>query len=90
MDAEYRSLRCPPERLALVSSRLENLLHDPTESWLITFSTSAVAVCAVPSRASRLHLVEQPRVLDRDHGLIGESPQQLDVMIGENGPGSGV
>ena len=31
----------------------------------------------------RLHLVEQPHVLDRDHGLVGEGLQQLDVMVGE-------
>ena len=29
---------------------------------------------------SRLHLLEQPHVLDRDHGLVGEGLQQLDVM----------
>ena len=28
-------------------------------------------------------LVEQPRVLDRDHGLVGEGLQQLDMMRGE-------
>ena len=27
-------------------------------------------------------LVEQPRVLDGDHGLVGEGLQQLDVMVG--------
>ena len=30
-----------------------------------------------------LGLVEQPDVLDRDHGLVGEGLQQLDVVIGE-------
>ena len=34
-----------------------------------------------------LDLVEQPRVLDRDHGLVGEGPQQRDVLVGE---GAGV
>ena len=51
---------------------------------LMTFSTSAVAVCccsASESRASRLHLVEQPDILDGDHGLIGKGLQQLDVMV---------
>ena len=28
-------------------------------------------------------LVEQPRVFDRDDGLVGESLEQLDVMVGE-------
>jgi len=27
--------------------------------------------------------VEQPRVLDRDHGLVGKGLQQLDVLVGE-------
>jgi hypothetical protein len=31
----------------------------------------------------RLHLVEQPRVLDGDHGLVGKGLKQLDVMICE-------
>ena len=43
----------------------------------ITFRMSAVAVCR--SSAS-LRLVEQPHVLDGDHRLIGEGPQQLDVV----------
>ena len=30
-----------------------------------------------------LHFVEQPRLLDGDDGLIGESLQQFDVVIGE-------
>ena len=47
----------------------------------ITFSTSAVAVCRSSASCG---LVEQPCVLDRDHGLVGERPQQLDVMIGEH------
>ena len=32
---------------------------------------------------ARLNLVEQPHVLDRDHGLIGEGLQQLDMVVGE-------
>ena len=30
-----------------------------------------------------LHLVEQPHVLDRDHGLVGEGGDQLDLLVGE-------
>ena len=43
---------------------------------LITFSTSAVAVCRSSASCG---LVEQPHVLDGDHGLVGEGLQQLDV-----------
>ena len=32
---------------------------------------------------ARLHLVEQPHVLDRDHGLVGEGLHQLDLLVGE-------
>ena len=47
---------------------------------LITCNTSAVAVCC--SSASRCS-VDQPRVLDRDHRLIGEGPDEFDLPIGE-------
>ena len=50
---------------------------------LIAFKTSAVAVCCCSDSLEiaglRLHLVEQPRILDRDDGLVGESTQQLDL-----------
>jgi hypothetical protein len=32
-----------------------------------------------------LHLVEQPRVLDRDHRLIGEGGGELDLLTGFGG-----
>src|SRR5262249_25167087 len=32
---------------------------------------------------ARLHLVEQPHVLDRDHRLVGEGGEQLDLSVGE-------
>ena len=47
----------------------------------ITLRMSAVAVCR--SSAS-LCLVEQPRVFDRNRCLVGERPQQLNVMIGKH------
>ena len=49
----------------------------------MTFSTSAVAVCccsaSVRSSVRALHFVEQPRILDGDRGLIGESLNQFDL-----------
>ena len=54
---------------------------------LMTRRISLVAVCC--SRASvrsaflRLQLVEQPRVLDGDGGLVGEGLHQRDVALGE-------
>src|SRR3954464_7304634 len=32
---------------------------------------------------ARLYLIEQPHILDRDHRLIGEGPDKLDVVGGE-------
>ena len=32
---------------------------------------------------SRLHFFEQPRVLDRDHRLLGECPQQVHLPVRE-------
>ena len=52
----------------------------------MTFSTSEVAVCcSSASESSRCaaQLVEQPRVLDGDHGLGGEVLHQLDLLVGE-------
>ena len=46
----------------------------------MTLSTSAVAVCCCSGFAQ---LVEQPRVLDGDHGLGGEILDQLDLLVGE-------
>ena len=37
---------------------------------------------------ARLDLVEQPHVLDRDHRLVGESADQLDLLVGEGADSS--
>ena len=34
----------------------------------------------------RLELLEQPYVLDRDHRLVGEGPEELDLALGEGRP----
>ena len=60
---------------ARLDDGVEHRLHVVGER-LITLRTSLVAVCcssdSVSSRGARLHLVEQPHVLDRDHRLVGE------------------
>ena len=33
--------------------------------------------------STRLHLVEQPHILDRDHRLVSECGHQLDLLVGE-------
>ena len=53
----------------------------------MTLSTSAVAVCCCNefgqvARAS-LYFVEQPRILDSDHRLVGKGGHQLDLLFGE-------
>ena len=54
---------------------------------LITLSTSAVAVCCserfLEVACLRLHLVEQPHVVDGDDGLFGERLKKRDLSIGE-------
>ena len=32
---------------------------------------------------ARLHLLEQPHVLDRDHGLLGEAREERDLLVRE-------
>ena len=53
----------------------------------MTLSTSAVAVCCSRElcqlERTCLDLLEQAGVLDCDHGLIGERPQQLRLALGE-------
>jgi hypothetical protein len=53
----------------------------------MTFNTSAVAVCcsgaSVRSRVRGLHLLEQPRVLNGDHGLVGEGSHQFNLLLRE-------
>ena len=54
---------------------------------LMTFSTSEVAVCMLQRLGEvvrlGLHLVEQPRVLDRDHRLVGEGSDEIDLALRE-------
>ena len=76
----------PQSRVAFASMASKTGSSSPGELEM-TCSTSEVAVCC--SSASdklarpRLHLVEQPHVLDRDHRLVGEGSDQLDLLFGE-------
>ena len=51
---------------------------------LMTFRIVAVAVCCCERfgelGGARLHLLEQPRILDRDDGLVGEGLDELDLL----------
>ena len=51
----------------------------------MTLSTSAVAVCCCKRLAqivgALLHLVEQPNILDRDHRLVGEGGDEIDLLF---------
>ena len=58
-------------------SKAERLIAFALRPW-----RSAVAALGEVTRA-RLHLVEQPHVLDRDDGLISERLQQLDLTLVE-------
>ena len=54
---------------------------------LMVLRTSPITVCCWRRLGEigglRLDFVKQPDVLDGDHGLIGKSPNQLDVVRGE-------
>ena len=68
------------------SSMASNTGSSSPGELLMTCSTSEVAVCCSSDSADRgalLHVVEQPHVLDRDHGLVGEGGDQLDLFLGE-------
>ena len=71
------------QALAAVAGSSSNTGCASATELLITRSTSAVAVCC--SSAS-LRLVEQPHVLDRDHRLVGEGLQQLDLVRRRTAP----
>ena len=79
--------RCRAAELTAEAIRVCKTACRSNAERLITFSTSAVAVCccsaSARSRVLRLHLLEQPRVLDRDHRLIGEGLQQIELTLGE-------
>ena len=52
----------------------------------MTLSTSLVAVWYSSDSCGRgagLQFVDQPRILDRDHRLVGEGADQLDLPLGE-------
>ena len=53
-------------------------------SWLIVARNALFASLAASAAArASCGLLEQPRVLDRDHGLVGEGLQQRDLLVGE-------
>ena len=74
-------------RRAARQHRVEHRLQRRAASWLMTLQHVARSRSAAPAtrsaRGARLHLVEQPHVLDRDHGLVGEGGDQLDLLVGE-------
>ena len=65
---------------AALSSIASNTGFSSPGDLLMTLSTSEVAVCCFSNLAQ---FVEQPRVLDGDHGLVSECGDQLDLLVGE-------
>ena len=52
-------------------------------SWLIVARKALLASLAASACGTRLlRLLEQLRVLDRDHRLVGEGLQQRDLLVG--------
>ena len=73
--------------LTALSATVSNTGFRSKAERLITSSTSAVAVCCCRDSpqllGSCLNFVEQPRVLDRDHRLVGEGRNQLNLLLGK-------
>ena len=69
------------------SSMLWNTGSSSPGVLLMTWRTSDVAVCCSSDFSqimrARFHLVEQPRVFDRDHGLVGKGRDQFDLPFGK-------
>ena len=84
-DTDVAELGLAQMRVAFSSIASNTGSSSPGELEM-TCSTSEVAVCcssdSVSSRCAA-QLVEQPRVLDGDDGLIGEGADQLDLLVGE-------
>ena len=76
--------RAPQSRAAL-STMARSTGWRSVGELAITRRISAVAVCcssaSVSSRLRASELREQPHVLDRDHRLVGEGLEQLDLLV---------
>ena len=87
VEAEDQRLARPRRAATAFSASVSNTGWRSKVDRPITLSSSLVAVCcssATPQLAvARLQLREQPHVLDRDHGLVGEGLEQLDLPLGE-------
>ena len=76
-----------PKRAALVtiiSVSPMMALSGVRSSWLMLARNCDLCWLAICELAALvLDLVEQPHVLDRDHRLVGEGGDQLDLLVGE-------
>ena len=70
------------QSLAALSSDSSSTVCRSNAERLMTFSTSAVAVCPL-QLCFRACFLEQANVLNRDHRLVGKGAKQLDVMVGK-------
>ena len=76
---------------AQLAGALDNgLEHRPNIGWRGCNHTEYVGAPGLISQRLRevarlrLHFVEQPYVLDCDHGLVGKGLEQGDVLVAEN------
>src|SRR5262249_6218372 len=74
------------DRTCVGAGELDRTLHDGLQHDLQlerrAYRPPDLAECGEISVA-RLHLLEQPRVLDGDHRLVGEGPQQFNLSVGK-------
>ena len=72
---------CLEHRLQIAGRRADDLKHIGGRGLLLQRLREIARL--------RLHLVEQPDILDGDHGLVGEGLQQVDLLVGERLHGRG-
>jgi hypothetical protein len=71
---------CPEHRLGVCQRPADDIKHLARRSLMFERLGELAR--------TRLHLVEQPYVLDRDHRLVGEGLDQLDLFLSERTHGA--
>ena len=86
IETEHVRKHASAESDSVAHDRLEHRLHvgrRGADHAKYRGSCRLLLQCLSQLARARLHLVEQAHVLDRDHGLVGEGRDQLDLLLGE-------
>ena len=86
IKAEHIRKQAPAKSDSVPHDRLEHRLHvgrRGADHAKYRGRCRLLLQCLGQLARARLHLVEQAHVLDRDHGLVGEGGDQLDLSVRE-------